>query len=413
MQKVYVLLRGEKQTGPYSLEEIIQFDLKPYDLIWIEGKSAGWYYPQEIGDLHPYLSFLPKKPVSEKATTKNVFVSLPSEPKKEEPQPASVPVFLTPSPEVTHRPLPGSHIEEEVHALFNGPAVKERSQANGSSAIRQKKKTPGSFSVVMIAVFIVGGVFAASWVMNMQPKVESDVYPETTVSEPAAEVETTAVAKPGTAQKAFLSSTPRQKQQSRSIASKQTTSTGRQVIVIREQETVSGNTGSESVEEQTPSSTEEVIITEEPTTTPNETPAQQPKKKKLRDKILDIFRKDDNEPAKKSEPAKEENGERRPVYRENTTELARMVHVRFDIPNNWMMGVKGAKATLVNRSNETINKATVELSYFDDDNQLLQKKTVSFGKIDGKGTQTISIPDHPTATKVDYEIVSVTGRPAA
>src|ERR1051325_2317847 len=66
MQKIYVLLRNNQQTGPYDLHELVQFDLKPYDLIWIQGKSAGWYYPQEIKALHPYLSFIkkPSQPVN-------------------------------------------------------------------------------------------------------------------------------------------------------------------------------------------------------------------------------------------------------------------------------------------------------------------------------------------------------------
>ena len=64
MQKVYLLLRDNQQTGPFSLEELIRFDLKPFDLIWIEGKSAGWYYPQEIQALQPHLCFL-KQPTTQ------------------------------------------------------------------------------------------------------------------------------------------------------------------------------------------------------------------------------------------------------------------------------------------------------------------------------------------------------------
>jgi hypothetical protein len=33
--------------------------------------------------------------------------------------------------------------------------------------------------------------------------------------------------------------------------------------------------------------------------------------------------------------------------------------------------------------------------------------------VSSKGSKTISIPDHPTATKVDYSVVSVSGKPAA
>lgn len=54
MQKVYSLLRNNKQTGPYTLQELVQLSLKPTDLVWVEGKSAGWSYPSEIESLRPY-----------------------------------------------------------------------------------------------------------------------------------------------------------------------------------------------------------------------------------------------------------------------------------------------------------------------------------------------------------------------
>jgi hypothetical protein len=55
MSKIYSLLRNNKQTGPHSLEELVQLKLKPFDLVWAEGKSAGWLYPSEIDALKPYL----------------------------------------------------------------------------------------------------------------------------------------------------------------------------------------------------------------------------------------------------------------------------------------------------------------------------------------------------------------------
>jgi hypothetical protein len=61
MQKVYLLLRSNKQTGPYSLEELLQLNLKPFDLVWVEGRSAAWQYPSEIPSLKP---FVPETPAA-------------------------------------------------------------------------------------------------------------------------------------------------------------------------------------------------------------------------------------------------------------------------------------------------------------------------------------------------------------
>lgn len=51
----YLLLRNNKQTGPHTLEELVQLSLQSSDLIWIEGKSTGWRTPQEIVELTPYV----------------------------------------------------------------------------------------------------------------------------------------------------------------------------------------------------------------------------------------------------------------------------------------------------------------------------------------------------------------------
>jgi hypothetical protein len=73
------------------------------------------------------------------------------------------------------------------------------------------------------------------------------------------------------------------------------------------------------------------------------------------------------------------------------------------------MGIKGATATLTNRSNEALVKAVVEVIYYNDDNVVLDKKTVSFNSVKSKQTQTVSIPDHQTATRLEYLVLSATG----
>jgi len=55
MASTYRLLRDNKETGPYSQEELLQLSLKAFDLVWVEGQSAGWRYPSEIEILKPYM----------------------------------------------------------------------------------------------------------------------------------------------------------------------------------------------------------------------------------------------------------------------------------------------------------------------------------------------------------------------
>jgi hypothetical protein len=63
----YLLLRNNKETGPFTIEEIKGMSLKPYDLLWVVGKSAAWRYPGEINELK---SFAP--PVPEQISDSNV-----------------------------------------------------------------------------------------------------------------------------------------------------------------------------------------------------------------------------------------------------------------------------------------------------------------------------------------------------
>lgn len=52
--RVYRLLRNNKEEGPFTAEELIQKSLRPYDLIWIDGRSGAWNYPGELAEFKKY-----------------------------------------------------------------------------------------------------------------------------------------------------------------------------------------------------------------------------------------------------------------------------------------------------------------------------------------------------------------------
>lgn len=58
----YLLLRDNKQSGPYSVDELAIHGLKAYDLVWLEGKSAAWRYPSEIEELKPFAPVVEEQP---------------------------------------------------------------------------------------------------------------------------------------------------------------------------------------------------------------------------------------------------------------------------------------------------------------------------------------------------------------
>jgi len=58
----YLLLRDNKQTGPYTAQELATKGLKPYDLVWHEGRSAAWRYPSEIEELKAFAPVVEEQP---------------------------------------------------------------------------------------------------------------------------------------------------------------------------------------------------------------------------------------------------------------------------------------------------------------------------------------------------------------
>ena len=59
---LYLLLRDNKQSGPYSLDELKVKGLKAYDLVWVEGRSAAWRYPSEIEELKAFAPVVEEQP---------------------------------------------------------------------------------------------------------------------------------------------------------------------------------------------------------------------------------------------------------------------------------------------------------------------------------------------------------------
>ncbi|HXB32014.1 MAG TPA: hypothetical protein VNV35_01275 [Puia sp.] len=58
----YLLLRDNKQSGPYTVDELKVKGLKAYDLVWVEGRSAAWRYPSEIDELSAFAPAVEEQP---------------------------------------------------------------------------------------------------------------------------------------------------------------------------------------------------------------------------------------------------------------------------------------------------------------------------------------------------------------
>jgi hypothetical protein len=57
----YLLLRNNKESGPYTMDEIEGMSLKAFDLVWVVGKSAAWRYPGEIPEFRSFAPAVPEQ----------------------------------------------------------------------------------------------------------------------------------------------------------------------------------------------------------------------------------------------------------------------------------------------------------------------------------------------------------------
>ncbi len=129
----YLLLRNNRQSGPYTASELASMGLKPFDLIWLEGKSAAWRYPGELEELK---SFAP--PVVEQPYDR-FYKRKPSSP---------IPSNLNPVASASTKKSPGnsSHIYVAVPGSKNNNAVNRVvSQPEQQATHESTMKKDGSF----------------------------------------------------------------------------------------------------------------------------------------------------------------------------------------------------------------------------------------------------------------------------
>ena len=132
----YLLLRDNKQSGPYTVDEIIQMGIKAYDLVWLEGKSAAWRYPSEVEELKPYAPAVEEQPFDR-------FYKKPAQPsedhKRFEPAPAAPAVVeLENSTKKVYINFPGG---------LSSPPVRKSKPAEAQPAVEahEVEKTPPLF----------------------------------------------------------------------------------------------------------------------------------------------------------------------------------------------------------------------------------------------------------------------------
>jgi hypothetical protein len=476
MHKVYLLLRNNRQTGPHSLDELLQLNLKPFDLVWVEGRSAAWRYPGEIDSLKPYVSEpapafenpdwnvsmpLPEPPPPSAAaepakaiTPKKVFVSMPGKAPQvplriyEEDAYASSPAVPEPvgekAPEMSatvQNPAGEKNLTEEKKWVPDGGTqthyarslrdVEEDYTSWVYKQKTQKKKTLNPKSLG-IAALTLGVVLAAYFLLSkpalVQPANEKSAFAALPVSSANNTTEQTG----NTNDINPVETSPQvtdQKEKSISKLPGTIKNTKEKPLAVINKQAENNLPAEEKQEPKQSTST----ATDKPATDPpsvnepaeEKTVTTEPKKekKKLKDVVKDIFGKKDKKETVKSErpvledpkPATGRQSQRRSdneSTEQPTSEvsLADAVNISSNAPESWMMGVKGLKVTLHNRNNVALQTALVNVLYYNESNELLDKKSVYFNNVPAKGKLTMPAPDHKFADHVEFKLGAVSGK---
>ncbi|WP_028786997.1 hypothetical protein [Terrimonas ferruginea] len=207
----YLLLRDNKENGPYTLDQLLSFGLKAYDLVWINGRSAAWRYPSEIEELRPYAPVVeeqpfdrfykkpedtvqPKpqpKPVQDapqpayQAYQPKITTQVEEKPAKKEPARKSVFVTLpaTPienyteieqAPVLSEEPAPTIKVvenKEAIHTKFSQPLDEIKEQYVKTLLDRKQKISRRSvwmqqLRIAGIMVLLIGGGIFLGWAMS-------------------------------------------------------------------------------------------------------------------------------------------------------------------------------------------------------------------------------------------------------
>ncbi len=419
----YLLLRNNKESGPYTLETLIHLGLKAYDLVWVEGKSAAWRYPGEIAELKAYAPMVEeqpfdrfyKKPEATKETLetvkpvekpvetnssftpkKSVFVTLPgNQPLKQ----VAEPVKQTPAQAEKTEPTPVISIKENpvlVETKYSQPLdeIKEmyvKTLQDRKNRTVQKAMLAAAMKKAAVIIFIAGAgvLIGFSMKSKKQPaelRSQSVALPPQPVINLAEETEQS------------LSSNNEE-----SFAATDT----RQLIT----------TLSAEKSEQDPL----YLSPEKPAA-----PKQNPEKNQVTDKNKPASTEKRTEPELLTPPGAETNartGERikktrdsgdetpvteresQPVAVKQNNDLGKLVSVKSnDYHKVAFGGIRNLQLTVYNDSKYILDNVIVELEYLKPSEEPLRTEQVEFRSVSPGGSMTIKVPDSNRGIKVNYKI---------
>jgi hypothetical protein len=396
MPQTYLLLRNNKQSGPHSLEELLQLSLKQHDLIWVEGHSAGWRTPAEIDVLKPYLPGqkteestrpLPTAPATRNTPTErsvnpgalnrasHIYVSLPAgvvrRSAEVEAQPA--PASLEEKAEALHQRMKayaeGRPVEEDPDTRY-ARSLDDMKQEYGAWLVKQQLKKKKGISKRMLIV--AGSVVVitttsygiSKWISHksavQQPPVNEYEVRPVKEAEPKSIATVTFAGKDSftstTTEVPFLQKDPVRNEAAPLKKETKQTSTPKK-----------GN--------ETPQKDPAPAMVDSTTTTPESLPSPKEEKKA-------------------------------PEVPKKVVALSRLVGVSGTLPHENQTGA--TTVTLQNNSSEVLKSVAVTITYFKKNERPAGKETVYFFDVPPASAPVITISGNRKAASARFQIGTIT-----
>src|SRR5215213_6077423 len=386
MNKIYLLLRNNKQTGPHSLEELVQQTLKPFDLVWVQGKSAGWQYPAEIDVLKSYVGEpiessikkdgatgdvahpLPDKNVERKQVNKlghlkKIFVSMPAG----KPILASIEATSEKQESFADR---AEKMRQKAMAFADGTLVKEE---HSNWMHQQKRRKPLVLkkgwlivaAVVLVAICL--GALGVNW-LNSPKIAASQPLVRNTIATPAKTPEDQEVKNsPGNKKE--------KNRQSKFVSKKEISQPGNSIS-----RNLPARKITETEKEQGPD------IEEKPVT----------------ETVLGQIEKTTTERSQETTalPAKTEVFAKESHNKEESLSQLINIHAKY-LPGN---GVGGLEIAVKNNSSETLKLVAIDVFYYDLNKKLTDKKTLYFNDLRPGHLLIQQAPENRKAVTATYQL---------
>lgn len=381
----YLLLRDNRQSGPFTVQELVEKGIKAYDLVWLEGKSAAWRYPSEIDELKAYAPVIEeqpferfyKKPAQVNEKTKEVIEKDHSQ---YEPKPVEQPVIKEPSKKV----------------YINFPATSKKT-AEPKPVITAEKKIE---QPVYVEPALTGEPRIAAVIpQNNRPKNQNNYFKYAAIAACLLMISLISY---------LVITHNRQKQNIEAL----------NAIVERLNERAKEHktivVPAAVVHEEVPNppaitNHQEKIADEKPVTPivkPVNSSVEKPRSG-VAEKENVVFKEAKNSPAAAANipAAKQDPGSNNSVPHEN---LFKLVSVK---PNKYKTGVLGGisnlQLELTNNSLHELHKVEVEIRYLGPEKKVVKTQTVYFENIAPGGQSTLDVPKSNRGVTIDYTITDI------